>query len=118
MPTFLVSNILKFLPTKYLYLVLGLAVVAFLGYAYYTHKNTLLENQILKQNVLTLKQNEKEIIEAYEYSIREIETKTKIETENKASKANYEKAIIRLNKTKKESKHEVNTDTNIIDFNF
>lgn len=114
----IVSKIFDFLPTKYLYAAIALFVISICTYAYFHYTNLVTTNKLLDQKIITLEENQTKIIDAYEYSIKVIETTTKVEAQNEASKQSYEVVFKKLEKAKENKKYEVINDTNYVDFSF
>lgn len=80
---------------------IGVALL-FAGYKYVT--NLQKQNQTLKQNNITLKHNEEQIVKAYENSITILEKKSYNEGMNKAASLvskDLAKKITKLNKERK-----------------
>ena len=102
------------------YLKIGIAavVIGLVIYAYYTYNNLIKENEILNKNVATLKQNEKEIINAYESSINEIEKKIKTEATNKEAQNQTKKVNKLLRETKEKYKNETINSNDYTNFSF
>ena len=102
------------------YIKIGIAAVVALliFYAYYTYNNLVKENEILSKNVATLKANEKEIISAYEFSIKQIEKKTEVEATNKEASKASSKANIKLKTIKDKYKNETINNNDYTNFSF
>ncbi|TLP41023.1 hypothetical protein [Arcobacter arenosus] len=103
---------------KYIKYIPYLLVAIALYFAVSFIVDTYIENKELKLNIATMKQNEKDIINAYEYSIKELEIKNKTEATNKEAKSNAEKSIVRLKELNERHKDETVTSNNFVDFSF